>query len=137
MKDKDFDGWNNEKKKIDKDLSKKHLWVNKREIRLYYVWVNVWNEISKNSPYIRPCLVINNYFIGDLIVIIPITTKYKPKFENVFYKLPIKSNISSFLMLNQITVISKKRLVRKIYIENKKISTIIFEEIINKMKNLL
>jgi len=82
-------------------------------------------------------LVINNYFIGDLIVIIPITTKYKPKFENVFYKLPIKSNISSFLMLNQITVISKKRLVRKIYIENKKISTIIFEEIINKMKNLL
>lgn len=137
MHDKDFDGWNNEKKKIEQNLSKKHIWVNKREVWLYYVWVNIWNEISKNSPYIRPCLIINNYFIWDLIVIIPITTKYKPKFEKVFYKIPIKSKLPNFLMLNQITVISKKRLIRKVNIENKKISATIFEDILDKLKILL
>lgn len=55
-----FDQWNNKKKIIEKQIS--HKIVKKRQIWLYYVGVNLGNEESKDSPFIRPCLVINNYF---------------------------------------------------------------------------
>ena len=113
--DKEFDKWN--KKKI--SLQKRNIkhYVKKRQFWLYYVWMNLWNEESKKDPFIRPCLVINNYLKWDLILIVPLTTKFNKNLEDIFYKIDwdkYSLDKDSYLLLNQFKVISKKRLIRKI-----------------------
>lgn len=138
--DKIFDLWNNKKKNIEKEISKKI--VKKRQIRLYYVWINVWNEESKDNPFIRPCLIVNNYFRWDLVLIVPMTTKTNRNLKDIYYQIDWMKywlNKTSYALCNQIKVISKKRLIRKL----NDISDIwlldndIFLEIIEKLKNFI
>ena len=135
-----YNKWND--KKFELQNSKiKHI-VKKRQFWLYYIWVNLWNEESKEKPFLRPCLIINNYLKWDLILIIPLTTKYNKNLESIYYKLEWGKywlDKSSYLLLNQFKVISKKRLIRKI--ENKNSNSIINNEdflyVINKLKSFI
>ena len=104
--------------------------------------MNLWNEESKQEPFIRPCLIINNYLKWDLILIIPLTTKFNNNLQDIFYKIDWEKyslDKDSYLLLNQFKVISKKRLIRKIkkdeksvLIENKE-----FLDIIEKLKSFI
>lgn len=118
--EKDLCNWNI--KKIDIQKKKVSLLVKKRQFWLYYIWVNIWNEESKENPFLRPCLVLNNYLKWDLILIVPLTSKYNKNLDDIFFKINGNDywlDKDSYLLLNQFKVISKKRLIRKIVIEKK------------------
>lgn len=132
-----FDLWNGKKKNIEKETSKKI--VKKRQIRLYYVWINVWNEESKDNPFIRPCLIVNNYFRWDLVLIVPMTTKINTNLKDIYYQIDWTKywlNKTSYVLCNQIKVISKKRLIRKLndIADIGLLNNNIFLEIIEKLK---
>ena len=135
-----FDLWNGKKKNIEKETSKKI--VKKRQIRLYYVWINVWNEESKDNPFIRPCLIVNNYFRWDLVLIVPMTTKINTNLKDIYYQIDWTKywlNKTSYVLCNQIKVISKKRLNRKLN-DTDDISLLnndVFLEIIEKLKSFI
>lgn len=108
MKDKDFDGWNQEKKKIDISNSKKYP----KEKQIWYVilWINVWYETNGKSFYRRPVLVIKR--LWALLFCVPLTSKEKQKIPQ--YKLTsviFRWIISSFVMLTQSKVLDTKRFV--------------------------
>jgi hypothetical protein len=116
--------------------------IKKREFWLYNVWVNIWDESSKEEPFLRPCLILNNYLSWDLALIIPLTSKFNPKLKYIYYKIDwnkywlIKD---SYLILNQFRVISKKRLsrvIRKNW-KNSSIDKKIFLLIIEKIRNMI
>jgi len=86
--DLDYSNWNSKKMELQKSNIKYH--VKKRQFWLYYVWLNIWNEESKQEPFLRPCLVINNYLKWDLILIVPLTTKYNKNLDDIFYKIEWK-----------------------------------------------
>ena len=112
-----FDEWNKKKKKIDilgDGFKRTKIW----EIWIENVWVNIWNEISKDWKFQRPSLICTKWMWGDLVWIIPITTKYT---KNLWkYLIEIKDfekywlKYKSYLVLNQFKFISKKRLVKRI-----------------------
>ena len=135
-----FDLWNGKKKNIEKETSKKI--VKKRQIRLYYVWINVWNEESKDNPFIRLCLIVNNYFRWDLVLIVPMTTKINTNLKDIYYQIDWTKywlNKTSYVLCNQIKVISKKRLNRKLN-DTDDISLLnndVFLEIIEKLKSFI
>ncbi len=138
--DEIFDLWNGKKKNIEKEISKKI--VKKRQIRLYYVWINIGNEESKDTPFIRPCLIVNNYFRWDLILIIPMTTKINKNLKDIYYQIDWTKywlNKTSYALCNQIKVISKKRLIRKLNDTNdiSLLNNDVFLEIIEKLKNFI
>lgn len=115
-KDKNlFLNWWLKKFEID-NINQKHI-VKKRQFWLYHIWVNIWNEESKEVPYLRPCLILNNYFKWDLVLILPFTSKFNEKLADIYYKVEWEKywlDKDSYLILNQFKVISKKRLIRKI-----------------------
>lgn len=54
---KDFDQWNEEKKRIEaRDVSK--IKCHSRQIWLCKIGENVGSEISKSFPFLRPVLII-------------------------------------------------------------------------------
>ncbi|PID34867.1 MAG: hypothetical protein CR971_00990 [candidate division SR1 bacterium] len=130
------------KKKSEIEDSQRTIIVKKRQIWVAYIGVNIGNESSKNSPYVRPCLIINPKFYGDLVLVGFLTTKYNENLANTYVKIP--KNISglnedSYLMLNQIKPISKKRLIRKLN-DNSKIGLLDnkpFIAIINSVKKFI
>ena len=111
-----FNRWNNEKIFIDKFWKIKR--VKNGELWVAKIWVNIWSEISKNWDFVRPVLVVRNHMWGDLISIIPITTKYNDNYSK--FLLEIKNygkywlSKKSYLSLNNFKTISCKRLVYKI-----------------------
>lgn len=122
-----FDKRNLDKKHIQK--FKKHLEPNIWEIRMHKVWVNIWNELSKEAPHMRPCIILNQYVGWDLVLIVPLTSKK----HNSRYEIEIKDSklywlsTASYVLINQIKTISKKRLIHKfngIIVNNKRIKLV-------------
>jgi len=140
MNKEEFIDWWIKKYEINKS-NKKHF-VKKRQFWLYNIWLNLGNEESKEKPYLRPCLVLNNYFKWDLILVLPLTSKFNENLSEIYYKLDWKKywlDKDSYLLLNQFKVISKKRLIRKIdkdwkdiFFENKE-----FLKILGIIKNMI
>jgi len=139
-----FDRRNEYKKKIEFWMSSRKR-IKKWQIRIVKIWVNIGSEISKWNNFVRPVLVVSPYLRGDLIGVIPMTTKYNENFGEIYYKFTewIKYGLlqESRLLLNQYKVISKKRLQRKcneITVNGsfiKKVPSIIVDKIIEKMTN--
>lgn len=115
QEEKQFDLWNENKKNIDKRKFTS-IYCKKREIWTCKLGENIGNELSKNSPFIRPVLIINSFLGGDLILIFPLTTKYFTKYNNFLFELDTQCGLKykSYIALNQIRVISKKRLIKKV-----------------------
>ena len=132
--------WWEKKFKIDNSQNKYN--VHKRQFWLYSVWVNIWNEESKDNNFLRPCLILNNYFKWDLILIIPLTSNYNEFLNDIYYKIEWQKywlDRDSYLLLNQFKVISKKRLIRRIIIKNEDTlyKNDLFLEIVNKIKSMI
>jgi len=138
-----FDLWNKEKVLLD-NTNSLDLKIKKRQIWLCKIWINIGSEISKENPFIRPILVLNDRYRWDLILILPLTTKINKNFKKFYIKIDWGKywlNKDSYILLNQIRVISKKRLVRKLNDKKDESNNYIhlldndkFMEIINKVK---
>lgn len=109
-----FDIWNEDKKKLQKIDTKSipNVW----EIWMYKAWVNLGNEISREQPFMSPCIVLNNFVGWDLILIVPLTSKkHNGRFEIELIEYKSYGLYQqSYVLINQIKPISKKRLIYKI-----------------------
>lgn len=107
-----FDEWNEKKKDIEFWWSKE-LIVRSGQFWRYYEWINLWNEISKDGRFLRPCVILNTKIWNGLVLICPITTKYHKWMKAVL--IPIL-NYKSYnlkecrLIVNQIKLIDKKKI---------------------------
>jgi len=110
MHKKDFDKWNEQKKKIHhSDL--KDVFVKDREIWFCRMGENIgFEEDGKGDEFLRPVLVYKK-FSKDVFLGIPLTTKEK---KNIFhFSFEFKGKISTAI-LSQIRLFDKKRLKYKI-----------------------
>ena len=127
--DKDFDGWNIEKKKINSNDIK--IFYHEREIWWCTLGLNVGFEQDGDSIYFkRPVLILKGLGIGSCIII-PITSS-----SNI-HKLRIPIDIidgkNASAVISQIRNIDTKRLQEKIgYLSKEK-----FEIIRKAIKDLL
>ena len=106
---KEFDGWNNLKKNLDKSNIK--IFANKREIWWCSFGLNVGTELcGKNDLFERPILILKVYN-KDTIKVLPLTSK-----ENKGkYYIPVTlGEITSYASLSHVKTISTKRLSRKV-----------------------
>lgn len=118
---KDFNNWSELKYILEE---KKIKQVNNWEFWLFYTWVNLWWEMSVEKPFVRHCMILKSNLWWDLVLIIPISTKINLWFiKDKFYK-KIENfekywlNQQWYFVLNQIKIISSKRLLKVISWKN-------------------
>ncbi len=112
-----FDSWNLKKKGIEFNFYKKK-YIKRWEFWWYCEWINIWNEISKDWEFARPCLVLDKWFWNWLILICPITSKYNRFLKKFLFEINNYSEFGlkkkSFLILNQVKFVDKKRFEERI-----------------------
>ncbi|MFA5361498.1 MAG: type II toxin-antitoxin system PemK/MazF family toxin [archaeon] len=116
QQNKDFDKWNEEKKRIDKTNRK--VFGYPREVWWCYLGVNIGSETAgKNENFERPVLIMKVYN-KETMLVLPITSKFKNDKFHISLKLigPEENRTERvvFVKLTQSRVISNKRLVRKL-----------------------
>jgi len=85
------------------------------QIWRYYVGINIWQEISKSKPYLRPCIILEVISKTSLIKVLPLTSKSHKKWSQ--YYLILKSHKKhklkkSWILLHQAQILDKKRLIK-------------------------
>ena len=122
---KDFDRWNEQKKKI--DIREKLIFCNQREIWWCSLGLNIGvEEDGKNQLFERPVLVIK-VFNDRMLRVAPLTGKIKEDQHHVTINY---NNRNGSVILSQLKTISSKRLSRKLCrLEEKE-----FNKVIEKLK---
>lgn len=106
---KNFDGWNEAKKKL--DVSERSPEFHEREVWWCSIGVNVGSEQhSQTEDFSRPVLVIRK-FTRDMFWGVPLTTRVKPL---RFRKRLILNGVENDLLILQMRAYDRKRLIRKI-----------------------
>ncbi len=127
---KEFDKWNEVKKET--DTNRFRVGIKPREIFWVKIGVNVGDEeYGKGREFVRPVIVIRQ-LTKDLFVGVPTTTAQKENndyFQNIFYTDKQGREISSFAMILQQRVFSKKRVLYKIGTVKKEEFTLIVEKL--------
>ncbi len=126
MLGKDFDSWNELKKKLEKN---KPPLFNEREVWFVYNG-NLGHEIDgKPKLFLRPALVVKKYN-KDLFLGVFLSSKVK---EGEFYlNIGKVAGKDSIVLLSQIRTLSAKRLAYKIH----KVSSVAFESIKERLISL-
>lgn len=124
---KDFDSWNQIKKKVQNKID---IYCNAREIWWCALGLNIGSEEDgKNELFERPVLILK-VFNHQMIRIAPLTSKQK----NDTHHFSINyNNRSGSVILSQTKTISSKRLSRKLCRLNK----LQFESVIHTLQNTL
>ena len=129
---KDFDGWNERKKKVEnRDIDNPKIMFHDREVWWCSVGVNIGIEQDgKGRNFERPVLILRKFnkyiFLG-----IPLTTKQKNLNLPFYFKLK-GAKIESIAILSQIRLFSSKRLLRRI----EKISPNLFQDIKKQLRTV-
>ena len=128
---KDFNRWNELKKKIDNEDSLPDNFPKEGEVWMSSVGVNIgYEQNGSEDNFSRPMLIIKK-FNNHMFWAIPLSTKQKD-FDFYFnFTDPNGQKVSAILA--QMKLVSVKRLKRDIYIIPKEL----FEEIKDKLKLLL
>ena len=117
---KDFDNWNESKKKLDKE--DRFVNIRSGEIRWVVFGVNVGSEIDgKGISFTRPALII--HVIGShLALIVPMSTKIKDVAGYISFEW---KGTKTALCIHQIKIVSQKRVLgRKGRISDSKLAEI-------------
>ncbi len=110
---KDFDGWNKKKKNIDAKIPNKS-WAKKGEVWWCDLGVNVGHEQDGGKNFERPVFILEQH-ANYTCAVLPMTKSIR---DNKF-SLNLRSDgYSSSVLLDQIRLISNKRLSRKIRGQN-------------------
>lgn len=108
---KDFDLWNEIKKKTDEKIIKRDFFFHEREVWWCSLGINIGTESNgKNENFERPVLIIK-VFNKDMIWCLPITSTIKESLYYYTFRFDDKYNS---VIISQIRTISSKRLLRKI-----------------------
>ena len=120
MHQKNFDGWNVEKKAI--HTSKFRGYIHEREIWWCSIGINIDDEEDgKNEKFERPVLVLKK-FNNNIVLAVPLTTKIK---GSKYYFGFEHDGVEFAAILSQLRLMSTKRFSRRI----RKINSGLFSEI--------
>ena len=109
---KDFDTWNEIKKKVDENGVELGLYFREREIWWGTLGLNIGVEADgKGNDFERPILIIKK-FNAHMVWVLPLTGK---PHDDSFHKKITHNTEDSWVCLTQIRTISTKRLLRKIW----------------------
>jgi len=109
---KDFDKWNELKKKLNIFEKTKDFYFREREIWWCSLGVNVgFEQDGKNDLFERPVLIIKT-FNKEVLWMVPLTSRRKK--NKYYYEFDYKGKPQT-IILSQIRLISSKRLLRKIW----------------------
>lgn len=121
----------------------KHKWpkyTKRWEIWLCYLWINIdWEQDWDLENFIRPIFIFQNWWEKvKHITILPLSTNSN-KNEKISYKLEKNEynflNDDSYILLDKIKIISKKRLIwKKLWKIKKDKFNIIVEKTLNLLK---
>ena len=123
---KNFDSWNDTKKKL--DARSEPILFQEREIWMAHVGINIGIEQNGNpETFVRPVMIFQKFSKHHFIAL-PLTKKPKP--EDLSYILDEVPFLKwkSWLLIHQIRVMDSKRLHRKLG----KVSSAVFGNIIKK-----
>lgn len=110
MINKDFNSWNEEKKKIDAGENT-GIYFHEREIWWCSIGLNVGDEQGgKNELFERPVLIIRK-FNDRLAWVLPMTTKPK---EGKYYHKVRHEDMEFAVILSQLRLVSGKRFRRRV-----------------------
>jgi mRNA interferase MazF len=127
---KDFDGWNADKKRL--HGRSQPPFFHEREIWWCALGVNVGSEQDgTGDQFSRPVLVVKK-FSRDVLWVLPLTTQEKLG-QHYFPLKPWKS-VQSTAVLSQLRLISAKRLLRRV---PQRISEQEYDDLTNKLFALL
>src|SRR3989339_328098 len=110
---KDFDKWNELKKKIDAEIIKLNRFPKEGEVWMSAIGKNIgFEQNGSGDNFSRPILIIKK-FNNHMFWAIPLSTKQK-KFDFYFnFTDPNNNKVSAILA--QLKLVSVKRLKRKLY----------------------
>lgn len=105
---KDFDAWNNEKKRVDGNSINK--FPKDRQIRYVKLWINIGCETDGKSLFRRPVLVLKR--LWKLIYCAPLTSKVKnPRYHHHLKSVDFGEWMISSIMMTQCRVLDTKRFI--------------------------
>jgi mRNA interferase MazF len=108
--DKDFDGWNEQKKQI--HARNDGIYFHEREVWWCSLGVNIgFEQDGKNELFERPVLVVKK-FNREVLWAVPLTRTDK---RNVYYFPVSVGEQNSAVVLSQLRLISSKRLQRRMH----------------------
>jgi mRNA interferase MazF len=126
---KDFDRWNELKKKL--HTREEKILFHEREIWWCSLGVNVgFEENGKNEMFERPVLILRK-FNKFILWVLPLTRSQKD--GDFYYRITQREEDDSVVILSQIRLISSKRLLRKMRMMKESE----FEDIKSKVKRFL
>jgi len=112
---KDFDTWNEIKKKVDEKNINSDFFFLEREIWWISLGLNLGVEADgKGADFERPVLIIKK-FNAHMIWVVPLTSK---SFSDQYHIKINHGSDESWACVSQIKTISTKRLMRKIWTVN-------------------
>ena len=107
---KDFDGWNENKKRIHGDA--RNRLYHEREIWWCALGLNVgFEQDGSGRAHERPVLILKG-FSGQVCLVLPLTTSAKKNPYHVF--LGRVRGKESFAIISQVRLIDTKRLINKV-----------------------
>lgn len=124
---KNFDAWNEKKKKIEQKLVGGKVFCNAREVWWCALGLNVGNEQDgKGEESARPVLVVR-VFANNTCVVVPLTTSTK---VNPYYvAVGNVDGEESRAIVSQVKTIDKRRLKQKIATLDKSIFSTVLESV--------
>lgn len=126
-----FDKWNEEKKKIERDKNELSRFPKVGEVWVSFLGKNIGVEQNGGSNnFSRPVLIVKK-FNNQMFWVVPLSTKQKKL--DFYYNFENKDKQNISVILAQLKLMSIKRFKRDIY----KISRDDFIEIKKKLKNFL
>ena len=110
----DFDQRNKQKKHIERN-NHKTIDIKTGEIYWFYQGMNIGHEQSKNNPFLRPCVILNNKLVAKKYLIAPLTTNSSHLREKWIFHDSTKYWLKpSAIMLDEVRLISEKRICKRI-----------------------
>jgi mRNA interferase MazF len=113
---KDFDRWNEKKKRIDEGRFGDY--VHEREVWWCAFGVNVGVEADgKHEDFERPALIVRK-FSKDAVLAVALTSRPK---RNPYYREFKHAGATYAAVISQVRILSTKRLLRKMYVMDERI----------------
>lgn len=125
---KDFDRWNEIKKKT--DSSKFTDFVHTREVWWCSLGLNIgYEQDGKHITFERPMLVLRK-FNNDMVLAVPLSTRLKKNSYNIIF---MHEGEQFSALISQIRLISTKRFLRRMY----QMDSTIFTKIREAVKDMI
>ncbi|MDO8517918.1 MAG: type II toxin-antitoxin system PemK/MazF family toxin [bacterium] len=117
---KDFDSWNNLKKRIDARSDSDRVYFSEREIWWAQIGLNVgFEQDGKGELVQRPVLVIRK-FNKRVLLVLPLSTKHKPG-NRYYFNFVCPDGVERSAILSQLRLIDIKRLTERMFVIEEKI----------------